>query len=284
MNSSDEIDKEIMKYRFVAIGICSEFNIAEISLSLGISKKFKWEEPLIIKANGSLGKAVYIYHFGVIVFINYNDGEMQEFIEEIKKIPGSIKSVNPDIIYGESEVYTLVEDTEIQESEIEFLQYTTSSVRKFNIDMTALVLAKSVALEIIEHSVDRVFDEIEATVVCLRNGKIRTSEKKTVSSIGKILAFKHTTISYIMMLDKPSITWKEREAEEFFDEMAELYELDDRYVKFNAKIEALLDTAKVIAELQHSKTSKYLEIIVILLILIEVIQAFEGPIMRFFGL
>jgi uncharacterized Rmd1/YagE family protein len=271
----------MMKYKFTAKGICSEFNVSEIGKHFGIEKKIKWEEPLIVKTDITIGKAVYLYHFGVLVFLNYDEDEMLEFVREIKAIPGSIKSINTDIVYGEVETYTLIEDPESEESELEFQEYRNSIIKKFHVDMAALVLAKSVALEIIEINIDRAFDEIEGTVVSLRNGKVKTSEKKTISAIGKILAFKHTTISYIMMLDKPSITWKEREAEIFFDELAELYELDDRYDKLNAKIDALLDTAEVIADLQHSRMSKYLEIVVILLILIEVVHAFEEPIINF---
>lgn len=267
-------------YKFIARGICSEFNISEIGKNYGITKKIKWEEPLIIDIDKNDDKAIYLYHFGVIVFINFDYSEILTTIDEIKNIEGSIKSINQDIEYNEVEVYTLFEDDEITEKELEFNHYKNMLIQKYEIEMTALVLAKSVALEIIENNVNKAFDDIEEKVLDLKKGKLRGNDKKVVATIGKILAFKHTTISYIMMLDKPTATWKLKEAEEYFNEMADLFELDDRYNNLNAKLETLLNTVEIIADLQHSKTANMMELIVLLLILIEVINAFQGPIIN----
>lgn len=263
------------QYTLIAKGVCSEFNISEISKHYGIEKKVKWEEPLIIIDNI---KSMYIYHFGVIVFINFDDKDIEGNIEEIKNIPNSIKSINKDIKYNEIERYNLIEDKSIKEKEVEFTSYRSDVIDKYILNMTALVLAKSVALEIIENNVDKVFDQIETQIIKLKKGRLRINDKKVTSMIGKILSFKHTTISYIMMLDKPSLAWKDPEAEEHFNEMYDLFELEDRYNNLNAKLETLLDTVKIIADLQHSKTANKMELIVILLILIEVIHAFEGQI------
>ena len=152
-------------YKFIARGICSEFNISEIGKNYGITKKIKWEEPLIIDIDKNDDKAIYLYHFGVIVFINFDYSEILTTIDEIKNIEGSIKSINQDIEYNEVEVYTLLEDDEITEKELEFNHYKNMLIQKYEIEMTALVLAKSVALEIIENNVNKAFDDIEEKVL-----------------------------------------------------------------------------------------------------------------------
>jgi len=267
------------EYKFVARGVCSEFNITEIGKYFGLLKKIKWEEPLIIDMDKNDDKIIYLYHFGVIVFINFDDDdEITTTIDNIKNIEGSIKSINQDIEYDEVEIYTLIEDEKVIEKEVEFNYYKVNLIEKYVIEMTSLVLAKSVALEIIENNVNKAFDEIEEKVLDLKRGKLKGNDKKVVSTIGKIISFKHTTISYIMMLDKPTVAWKIQEAEKYFNETADLFELDDRYNNLNAKLETLLNTVEIIADLQHSKTANIMELIVLLLILIEVIHAFEGPI------
>lgn len=270
-------------YSFRAQAICSEFNIVNIAKHYKITKKVKWEEPLIIR--GELlnnikdfeDKSVYLYYFGTMVFINFNSDEIESYIDHIKSIPNSIKSINTDMKYECIEEYKIIEDT-YSDEQIDFDDYITKKAQKYHFDMIALVLAKSVALEVIEARVDIVFDDIELIIRKMKLGKLNINEKKSVSLIGKILAFKHTTISYIMLLDKPAVTWKDQDAGIFFNDLADLFELDDRHEKLNAKIETLLNTTEIFADLSHSKKSTNLEIIVILLILVEVIHAFEEPI------
>lgn len=271
------------EYSFRAKALCSEFNISNIANYYNIKKKFKWEEPLLIK--GALldnikdyeNKGVYLYYFGTAVFVNFSPDEIERYIRHIHSIPGSIKSINNDMNYDCLEDYKIIESTNGDE-EIEFNAYVSKETEQYHFDMIALVLAKSVALETIEKSVDVVFDDTEKIIKAMKNGKLNINEKKSVSLIGKILAFKHTIISYIMLLDKPAITWKNENAETFFNDLADHFELNDRYAIINAKIETLLDTIEVFADLSHSKKSTNLEIIVILLILIEVINTFREPI------
>ncbi|MBL4933149.1 RMD1 family protein [Clostridium paridis] len=276
------------KFHFTSRAICSEFNISKISNYYNIIKKIKWEEPLVLKEqhlssfNNSENKMVYIYYFGSIVFVNFTEREIDEFIENIRNIPQSIKSMNKDMKYDCIEEYDIVSDKS-EEAEMGFEVYNTKDIENYHLDMTALVLAKSVALETIENRVSVVLDEVEKIILSLKKGKVNITGKKSASIIGRVLSFKHTTISYIMLLDKPDITWKNQNAEIFFNDIADLFELDERYKVLNAKIQSLLDTTEIFADLSHTRTSTILEIIVILLILIEVIFAFEGPIKELFS-
>jgi len=277
------------QFNFTARAICSEFNISNICKYYDISKKIKWEEPLILKANflsqfrDNNNKVVYIYYFGSIVFINFTEKEIEQFIGHIKNIPESIKSINKDIKYDCVEEYDLVCNN-TAEDEMGFEVCNVKSIQEFNLDMTALVIAKSVALETIENRVSVVFDEVEKTIDLLKEGKVNIKAKKAASIIGVVLSFKHTIISYIMLLDKPDITWKNENAKIFFNDLADLFELDDRYKILNAKIQSLLEVTEIFADLSHSRKSTILEIIVIVLILIEVIHAFEASIIQLFSL
>lgn len=277
------------KHNFITKTICSEFNIANIAKNYGITKKIKWEEPLILKGeilhntkeineNLYVNKSIYLYHFGTAVFINFNIEEVEDCIETIKNIPNSIKNTNKDIKYIEIENYAIIEDSQL-ENILDFDEFTTSNVEMYHYNMISLVLAKSVALETIENGVDEAFDKIENNLIAIKSGNIKFNGKKTVMEVGKILSFKHTIISYIMLLDKPAITWKDQEAETFFNEFADLFELQDRYERINAKIEALLQTTQIITEMGNVKKATQLEWIVILLILIEVLNAFKQPFM-----
>lgn len=270
----------------VAQAVCSEFNISNISAFYGINRKLKWEEPLILKPetiakyNVNEDSLVYVYYFGVVVFINFKREEMQNFVDDIKNIPNSIKSKNIDMKYDCFEDFK-IEIDETQEEELVYLCLKVKTLESYHLDMTALVVAKSVALEAIELSTDLVFDQVEEILNYFKIGKVNISDKKVAKIIGKILAFKNTTISYILLLDKPAVAWKNEKAEELFNELADLFELNDRYEKLNAKSQVLLDTTEVFSNLSQSRRGTILEIIVIILILIEVLHAFEQPLLNF---
>lgn len=279
----------MIKFDFTARAICSEFNISKICKFYDINKKIKWEEPLILKGNHLAGfkdnvnKMVYIYYFGSIVFVNFTKKETDDFIENIMSIPESIKSINKDIKYDCVEEYDIVCDESVEE-EMGFEICNLKTLEKYNLDMTALVIAKSIALETIENRVSVVFDDVEKIILSLKEGKTNIKGKKAASIIGGVLSFKHTVISYIMLLDKPDITWENEKAEHFFNSLADLFELDDRYKTLNAKIQSLLDIVEIFADLSHTRKATILEVIVIVLILIEVIHAFEPQIIQILSL
>ncbi|GKU27649.1 RMD1 family protein [Clostridium folliculivorans] len=274
------------EYIFKARAICSEFSISNIAKRFDISRKIKWEEPLILKDGQLQGyvkniedKGVYIYHFGSIVFVNFTNDEIDDFINIIKLTPNSIKSLNKYMKYECREDFRIVLHEHMEE-QLEYESLVINSIDEHHFSMTALVVAKSVALETIEVTMDVVFDEVEKIIKSLENGNLNINEKQAASIIGRVLSFKHTTISYIMLLDKPAIAWKNESAENLFNDLADLFELNDRYEKLNAKSQTMVDIIEIFANLSHSKRANNLEIIVILLILIEVIMAFRDIIFR----
>lgn len=268
-------------FNFKALSVCGEFNITIISKHYNINKKIKWEEPLIIKNNDT--KAVYLYHFGSAVFVNYNNEEIELFLQTIQSIEGSFKNINKEIKYNCIEEYRLLNHEE-EKMELTYDDLFLKHIETFHLDITALVLAKSVALETIEKRIDVIFDEVEKVTESLKKGKLNIKEREAATIIGHILSLKNNTISYIMLLDKPAVAWKNEEAKVLFDDLADLFELNDRYENLNDKFSALLNTTEVFANLSHSKKATELEIIVILLILIEVVFAFKEPVLGLLNL
>lgn len=279
------------RYSFKSKSICSELNITNIAEKYGITKKVKWEEPLILNGDklqdikNYEDKIIYIYHFGAIVFVNFHNDEIDNFINYIKCIPNSIKSLNADMKYDFSEEYEMIEDETASEEDLGFDTYMVNKVESSHLNMIALVLAKSVALEPIEAQINIVIDETEPIILSLRKGKLRLNGKKLASLIGRILSFRHTTISYIGLLDKPAAAWKSQNAENFFNDLADNFELTARYDTINAKTDALLSTTEIFANLTHSKRSTILEVIVVILIFVELIildQSIFKPVIDFF--
>lgn len=258
---------------FQAIVVSSEINLNKIAQHFGINRNFKWEESLVLGSANLQGivnqtddKKVYIFHFGSIVFLNFMHHEIMDMINYIERLEvGAIDTngfkyvdeykieINPDGVFGVNNEYMV-----------------TAEQAQYQLDIISIVLAKSVALDKIEMDISYLLDEIENVVSDLHQGKLTVSDEKLAKMSAGILGFKLSTISYIMLLDKPAITWTHEKASELFEELVTLFELSERYGNNRHKIDTLMDITEVFSGLAHAKRGTRLEWAIIILIVIEI--------------
>jgi len=268
------MESEIMaETEFKAIVLSNEINLNKISQHFGSNRKLKWEEYLILKGTELQGivreiemKRVYLFHFGSIVFLNFQYHEIMDVINYLKTIESGIHDTNTFKYVDEYKI----EINSESESAINNDYMVTKQIAEYQLDIVSTVLAKSVALEKIEADISRVLDEIEEVVNNLYRGELTVSDEKLAKMSASILEFKLSTISYVMLLDKPAITWNNEGASELFDELTILFELADRYEKLRHKIDTLMDIIEVFSGLAHSKRGTRLEWVIIILIGIEI--------------
>jgi uncharacterized Rmd1/YagE family protein len=264
----------MIQTEFKAIVFSNEINLNKIAQHFGINRKFKWEESLLltsIELEGIVGKTdnkmVYIFHFGSIVFLNFQHHEITDVINYMKKIEVGIIHSN---------VFKYVDEYKIESNPngifaINNEYMVTEQQDQYQLDIVATILAKSVALDKIEIDISYLLDETEEVVNKLHQGKLAVSDEKLAKMSASILGFKLSTISYIMLLDKPAITWNNENASELFDELTALFELNERYDKNRHKIDTLMDITEVFSGLAHAKRGTLLEWAIVLMIAFEIV-------------
>lgn len=272
-------------WSFKSLVLSSEINLNTIAGHFGINKKFKWGDPLVLtdnRLNGILkvpeNKTVYIYHYGSLVFINMEYHEIQDVIKYLKEVDETLRNNNPSEYIDE---YNL----EVS-SDYEYALYndlmTSNEFRPYYLDIISLVLSKSTSLHKIEMNIDKLLDNIEDVIDYLDKGKFNMSDTEISKTSAKILRFKYDTLSYLMLLDKPKSAWDNEDIENFFSEISELFEIQDRYKKISHKTEVLKDITSVFSSLSHEKRGTKLEIMVIILILLELIIGIAELIFKLF--
>lgn len=259
---------------FKALFLSSEINLSKIAQHFGINQKFKWEDLLLLDEQSLKGllretadKTVYIFHFGAMVFVNFEHHQMMDVINYIKQIEKSINATNP---FQFADDYRLEVNTEADPT-INNDTMVTAVTDASQGEIIATVLAKSVALEKIEADIDLLLDDIEEVVGFLEQGKLNVSDDQLAKMSAKILGYKFNTISYIRLLDKPSITWVNEEASQLFIELSTIFEMEDRYKNIRHKSETLMDITEVFSGLAHARRGNRLEWAVIILIAIEIL-------------
>jgi uncharacterized Rmd1/YagE family protein len=158
-----------------------------------------------------------------------------------------------------------------EEFSVNYNSMVAPELKEFYVEIISVILAKSAALDRIEFGINELLDEIEDIIYFLQKGHLNISDEKLAKVSGKILGFKYNTISYVMLLDRPNITWISEENQNLYTELEDLFELEDRYEKIRHKTETLLDITEVFTGLAHAKRGTRLEWMVIILIFTEIL-------------
>lgn len=261
---------------FKAYAITNEIDLNKIADQCHIPKKYTWEEPLILWGsvlgvilNRDLGpeQKVMVFSFGSIVFINCTTKDESAFMEYLK-------SNKADIDIKNYEKYS--DDYELQVKDNSEIELTDKYVlvpkfEAFYPELISTVIAKSVALEKTEEQLGKIVDKLETMIDKLEKGKLNVGNKTIANTISKIVRHEYNTLAYIMILDKPDITWVSSQAEEFYNRMAEFFELNDRYVILKEKTNILNSIIDGFSSISHSIRGLFVEWVIVILIVVEII-------------
>jgi uncharacterized Rmd1/YagE family protein len=260
-------------YLFNAFTFGGELDLNRLAVKLGVTRKYRREEPMVLNpatfrpSSDSDNQRVYLYGFGGVVFINYPGDLIVRFLEELSQFVDGLKG-KPQLSYCEE--YRL----EIDPGREPVIANDYAVMPGYSLAFLGIicfVIAKSVALERIEEQINIVFDEVGGLIANLEKGRLELPDRDMARMASSILSFKFTSIAHIMVLDKPDITWDNPEADRFYQTMANLFELNQRYLEIKHKSETLLDMTDVFTGLSHARRSARLEWIIIVLIAIEIV-------------
>ncbi|AQS57767.1 RMD1 family protein [Desulforamulus ferrireducens] len=261
--------------QFLAVSVTQELDLNQFARHFGIEKKFKWEDILTLKDNQLKGiisdyhnKTVYIFHFGCLVSINCTKHDLSDLYNYLCKIDNSLVK-NQDLFkYIDSYRVEINSDKEL---EVYHNYMVAPKLLEYYPQMIAIVLARSVALDRIEDNIEKVSDDIEKIIEYLDQGNLNIGDNKLAKLSAGVLRYKYNTISYVMVLDKPDITWYKEDAEILFLQLSDLFELQERYEKLRHKTETIMDITEVFTILTHAKRGAKLEWMIIILIAFEIV-------------
>ncbi len=218
--------------KFPLLQIASYFNLNQdgwkefIKIeSHEIEKIFMYED---------LNKSVYIYRYGCITFVNFNQHEIQYFFDYLAKIYVDIDHLLISK-FNETHFITVNDNNKVKISEDDE-EYEYS---RLITDMAATVLAKSTELHKIEAELTVVLDEAEKLINYLHKGKLRANSKMVISIIAQCTRFKFRTVESVRLLDRPPEFDKTIETRKIFDAISNVFELVDRYSSVLSRTDVL---------------------------------------------
>lgn len=263
-------------FAFEARTVGRSIDLNRLAGHFGIRHRYTWEEPLCLDETRLRGilhepeaRAAWIFSFGAVVFTNCQVHEINDILLYLARHEPALAPGNPTVY---SDIYTLAIDPSVKPG-MDSEEMTVEAFEPWQPEILATVLAKSVALERVEASLDATMDRFEERLERLEKGRLETNDQVLARDAARILRLEHDSISYLGILDKPDLTWNNDAAEKFYTNLSRQFELKDRNDAVRRKSEVLKDINSTFSDLAHARRSARLEWVVILLIAFEILMA-----------
>ena len=220
-------------------------------------------EPLTIRSGNN--SCVVLFNYGVVVLFGLSINEEGKFLTDIQDL-----IVNPFTNPETEEV--LIRLAPVSEGKFEDGVMLLSAFEIPIWQLVADILAKSVVLAQYEAESAAVFDRIEPFAVSLQQRKFeRKAGDALLKQIGNSLLIQHKIVGRVEIVDKPELLWEYPELDRLYARIEDEYEIRERHLALERKLELVSRTAETALDIQHQNTGLRLEWYVVILIVIEVL-------------
>jgi uncharacterized Rmd1/YagE family protein len=137
-----------------------------------------------------------------------------------------------------------------------------------------MCLGQSAGLEYFENKADSMLSDTAVLIEDLaRRGRLPLSNRHLLRVIGSTASTRQNILSNLAILDPPAETWKSKELEKLYRELHQNFDLEIRFRSLDRKLSLLQDNIEIIVDLASSQKNTFLEALIVLLIVLEIILA-----------
>ena len=219
--------------------------------------------PLTVEVKG--GGAATLHRYGVVVFFDVSPVEEVAFLANLQPLVANLYAT-PET--EEVEVRVEPGGREGIKGGVAYIE--DSAVERLQV--IADILSKSVLLSLYEKSVAVEFDRIEPLAVELdKSGRIRGKSKELLKKIGSMLLVEQRMVGRAEITEKPEMLWDNPDLEGLFARLEDEFEIKERHLALERKLNLISDTAHTLLELMSSKHALRLEWYIVILIVVEIL-------------
>ena len=218
--------------------------------------------PLTVPVKG--GGVAVLFRYGAVVLFDVAQAAQGPFLDQVLALVWN-RYEKP-----ETEDVAVRIDPAIREGmQGDAVYFESMSVER--LQLVAAVLSQSVALAMYESRIAQNFDRIEPLARNLeRNGRILANSSELHKHIGAMLLSEQMMVGRVEISEKPDMLWDNPGLEGLYLRMEGEFEIRERYVALERKLNLISRTVQTVAELLHSKRSLRLEWSIVILIVIEI--------------
>ena len=219
--------------------------------------------PLVIQAGD--GQYAALFRYGAVVLFGVNPLQEVTFVDQLMRLVGQPYSKR------ESEETRLRVDA-AGEERVEGGEVVVREATVERLQVIADALAKSVVLGYYEASLAGVFDAVEPFALGLRQGgREAPKDRDLLRYIGDTLLMQHKMVGRVEVGEKPDVTWDLPEIYRLFTRLEDEYELAERRLALERKLELISRTVETLVDLLQNKRALRVEWYIVLLIVLEIL-------------
>jgi required for meiotic nuclear division protein 1 len=256
-----------MQVKIEAFQVAESFNIKKIRAEFSAILHSSTTSELFYFFEDT-NNYLYIFDYGVVTFGNYDAIGRSEFLRFIK--PYSEQVLKNDI----NEQYLIEEDEKITKFIVRNDYVTVPEVTPSVLRISMLNVAQSVALDYYETLTDELINSTKRYTQELElKGKISISKIALLKYIGRVLNVKHSIVDNLYILDDPNLVWDNDDLNQLNRSLKANFETNNRFKDLDYRLRIVEDNLKLFTDVLNHRESARLEWIVIILILIEILNA-----------
>lgn len=208
---------------------------------------------------------VYVFKYGVVCFLNYEEGPRRAFLQLL--VP-YCKNVFEQPLSEEFEVEPNANEYKLGFSKIEIVKPDVEVLR-----LIMLNVSQSVSLDYYSELTNRLQEETRGHTLALeRKGRMDISGRSLKMYIGKTLNLKNIIAENLYIFDSPPETWEDENLNRLDQGLKRTFDLQERYRDIREGLEIVKENLELFKDLLQYKNSTFLEWIVIVLVALEVID------------
>jgi uncharacterized Rmd1/YagE family protein len=229
--------------------------------------------PAVVRV-AETGCAV-VFRYGAVVLFNCSPDRTSDFLRELA---AHVRRPFVSVEAEDDEILVCPDEEERVEDDVIRLQSTDVP----RLQLVASILARSVVLGHYETGILEASSRIEPFVARLRQGcGFGWRRRDLLRHLGEALSIQHRMAGRVEVREKPEVLWNHPELETLYQRLEEEYELRDRSLALERKLDLISRTAQtVLGLLQHRRTLMVEWYIVILIVAEILLSLFELIVLR----
>lgn len=210
-------------------------------------------------------KYLYVFRYGVVCFSNYSDIEISDFI---KLVNGYSKNPLNNVDLCES---FLIEENAAAYN-LEYTKLKTNRITQEVFRITMLYVSQSAALDYYTNQAEEILEKSnQYTLQLEKHGAITQNEKDTIKFIGKTLNLRNKIVENLYILDTHPATWEDEFLNKLELDISKIFDLTQRFRNVSESLNIVKENLDLFKDLIHNKKSHFLEWVIVILILVEVV-------------
>jgi uncharacterized Rmd1/YagE family protein len=230
-------------------------------------------DELFYRVKSHSQKYVYIFKYGIVSFLGYNEVEIMAFIQAITPYG---KNPFEQHISDEFDIEVNASRNKFGYNKIEIEGETTESLR-----LIMLNVSQSVALDHYSQQTNKLLEETTYHTQTLeKKGRLELSGGNLKKYIGRTLNLKNRIEANLYIFDSPEETWEDENLNRLDIGLKRTFDLQARFRTIREGLEIVKENLDLFKDLLQYRNSIVLEWIIIILILVEVINLFIEKLMK----